>query len=364
MLAIAINHLSYLMRDLGMEGRGIPTLTVLGYSSAAELFFLLSGYMVGLVYVGRADASRRLISRAATIYLVNLATFLTVLALALSEPPALSSVTFIGHSLEDPARGIVDFALFRQHPILLDVLFYYVVLMIAAVPVVALLKRFPAAAMACSVALYLAVQFDPQLNIPVKSATGSNVWSFNPFAWQLLFFGGILAGRHRLYDRFAALVAKPMVLGALCLLFLLAFLLKLAELGDIIVIPLEWIDKTGVAPLRLVHALLVLGLLTAVAGFVQRVLPRNPLVAMVARVGRNTLQCFAASVVATYALAALWLRFAPTYLGYLACAAVMLVLVCLTALLREGWRGRFRRQATAASDTVMSPSTSLASRRT
>jgi hypothetical protein len=39
MLAIALNHVSLLLEPLGFTQQNVPTLTALGYSSAAELFF-------------------------------------------------------------------------------------------------------------------------------------------------------------------------------------------------------------------------------------------------------------------------------------------------------------------------------------
>ena len=49
------------------------------------------------------------------------------------------------------------------------------------------MRRWPAMALGLSFALWLAVQFDKDLNLAAYPGIGQ-VWYFNPFAWQALFF--------------------------------------------------------------------------------------------------------------------------------------------------------------------------------
>lgn len=53
LITITMNHLTGTVVNMGMDGFKYPTPTERGISSAAEVFFLLSGYLVGAVYLSR-----------------------------------------------------------------------------------------------------------------------------------------------------------------------------------------------------------------------------------------------------------------------------------------------------------------------
>lgn len=171
---------------------------------AAELFVLLSGFLVGMVWVkveakeGRTAAQWRFLKRA---YQVWLALLIGAVALAL-----FSHILFwfkINHTavwfqysrwiVENPAGYIATVGLMWMQPNLLDVLALYVVLIITVPITVPFLLRMPLLAMGVSVAVWF---FAAPLNSLVPNQRPGGLL-FNPFGWQLLFFVGIALGAFR-----------------------------------------------------------------------------------------------------------------------------------------------------------------------
>lgn len=171
---------------------------------AAELFVLLSGFLVGMVWVkveakqGRGAAQWRFLKRA---YQVWLALLIGAVLLAL-----FSHVLFwlkINHTavwfqysrwiVDNPAGYIATVALMWMQPNLLDVLALYVVLIITVPVTVPFLLRMPFLAMGVSVAVWF---FAAPLNSLVPNQRPGGLL-FNPFGWQLLFFIGIALGAFR-----------------------------------------------------------------------------------------------------------------------------------------------------------------------
>lgn len=342
MLTVAINHMSLMLANLGLQGKKIPTLTAYGFSSAAEIFFLLSGYMVGLVYLGKPHLKRKLLSRAWMIYQYNVAAFLAVVVIAFFGPPLLAEVTSVSITHADPIIQSAKFAILAQHPDLLGVLGFYVLLMATAPLMIALAEKSLAAAIILCLTLYACAQFISDFTLPGGLPNGDGYWQFNPFAWQILFFGGILAGKGKalsiLFDwlernRWRCL----MVLGA----FGIATLLFKLTYNN--VPPVLW-SKENLGIVRVAHALLVIGALGAVLILVRAHLDSLP-AKIIGLCGRQTLICYAVSVPATYAIAGLWYSFGRSYLTYLFAEVVIVVVVVLTAELFEG---RKRRVAVAA----------------
>lgn len=171
---------------------------------AAELFVLLSGFLVGMVWIkveekqGSAAAQWRFLKRA---YQVWLALVIGAVLLAL-----LSHVLFwfkINHTavwfqysrwiVDNPLGYMATVALMWMQPNLLDVLALYVVLIITVPLTVPFLLRMPFLAMGVSVAVWF---FAAPLNSLVPNQRPGGLL-FNPFGWQLLFFIGIALGAFR-----------------------------------------------------------------------------------------------------------------------------------------------------------------------
>lgn len=181
------------------------TLTNFTVFDAAELFVLLSGFLVGMVWVkvearqGRRVAQLRFLRRAAQVWLALIAG-----AVLLALFSALLFRLHMNHTavwfqyarwiFEHPIGYVATVALMWMQPNLLDVLALYV-LLIATVPVtVPFLLRMPWIALAVSAAIWW---FADPLNALIPNQRPGPGLLFNPFGWQLLFFSGVAMGAFR-----------------------------------------------------------------------------------------------------------------------------------------------------------------------
>lgn len=305
MLTIAVNHMSYLLSQLGHNGPSFPTLTSFGFSSSAEIFFLMSGYMVGMVYLPKTGLGQKSISRATKIYICNVAAFALVCLVSSISPNALSAATDLDYFWGDPVKATIMFLALLQHPYLAGVLQVYVVLMLLTPMAAVLCKKNIIPFLVLSTSLYTAVQLFPMLNLPGGAPKDDLVWNFNPFAWQLLYCLGIALGYRKTHiavfawiDKSTANLLIPVVsFVALAPVFLL-------HSQEVYTFPMT--DKTNLGFLRVLHVFVAIGTMVSVATMISRFLPRV-VGYQVEVVGRNTLECYAASIVFTYIFGAVWL---------------------------------------------------------
>jgi hypothetical protein len=185
-----------------------------GFVSAAEGFVMLSGFMAGLVYTGRARRDgvpvmrEAFLKRALKIYVCQAA-----LLLFLFTTVAVIGVMAEQHAVRDlmsfyllrPKAALVGSLMLIYNPPLLDILPLYIVFMLAS-PVLLLhgLRHGWGGILGASVALWLAAQFDlgraiygaavalTHLPIPFRE-TGA----FEIFAWQFLWVLGLWMGSSR-----------------------------------------------------------------------------------------------------------------------------------------------------------------------
>ncbi|KRA79766.1 OpgC domain-containing protein [Altererythrobacter sp. Root672] len=353
MVTIVLNHSKDLLSQVGLDGFPIPTLTSYGFSSAAEIFFLMSGWMVGLVYLRRPNRDAAVLKRAATIYGFNVLSFIAAIFAACLAGPAVVAATDVGFTLANPLTEVVRFLVFLQHPYLLGVLMLYVVFMLAVPLAARLLDRSPALLIAVSVALYLFVQVVPGFNLPGGSPKGDGQWNFNPFAWQLLFFIGMWLGKvgfHR--TAFDYLSGRIWTAAALVGLLLLCAVLHRLELRGVLLVPFT--GKENLEPVRLVHAVLVVTTLAALTVNAPSIF--RPVLDWLALNGRQTLYCFTASIPLTYLAAGLWLTLGGGYLTYLALTSLLVLAITLTAQIAERWRGGGKTAVPAVASVAEQPS--------
>jgi hypothetical protein len=339
MVTIVLNHFALLVNELGFDGFPVPTLTYFGFSSAAEIFFLMSGWMVGLVYLRRPNRDALVLKRAATIYCFNVFAFVAAILAAWLAGPAVAAATDASFTLANPVEAVARFLVFLQHPYLLGVLMLYVLFMLAAPLAARLLERSPALLIAASLAIYLVVQLMPQLNLPGGAPNGDLQWNFNPLAWQLLFFIGMCLGKigfHR--TAFDYLSGRLWTTAALVGLLLLSAGLHRIDLHGVLSVPFT--GKENLEPVRLVHTALVVATLAALVVNAPALL--KPLLDWLALNGRQTLYCFTASIPLTYLGAGLWLAVGGGHGTYLALSALLVLAITLVAVLAERWRGSGR----------------------
>src|ERR1700730_7293907 len=164
----------------------LATLHNFGFSDAAEVFVLLAGMSSMLAYgrvferEGALGGLRRIIRRCARIYLFQIGLLLTTLAVVLLWTTHYQlAPTLVAPILNAPVSGIARGLTLQAVPGYLDILPLYLVLL-AVFPIVYLgLRLSPALTLGVSAAIWLAVNLDPNLNLPNWMNGGR--WFFNPF---------------------------------------------------------------------------------------------------------------------------------------------------------------------------------------
>jgi len=201
-----------------------------GFSDAAEIFIFISGFTAALVY-GRATfetgfviGTARVARRVWQIYTAHLLLFLVLMAeiayvtTVSAKPEFYIQEMEVGEFFKQPGLEMMQALLLRFRPLNMDVLPLYVVLM-AFLPLVLLLARLHRdLPLVVSIGLYiLTVRYDLHL-----STYPDGFWSFNPFAWQLLFVFGAwcaLGGAQRLSPILSSRVVFWLAVGYLCATF-------------------------------------------------------------------------------------------------------------------------------------------------
>ena len=358
LITITVNHLTGLAFKTGLKGMPFPTLSHWGFSSAAEIFFLISGYLVGAIYlrIDRTprieDFTRKMMGRAARLYVYNGLLFLLILPICWLSP-RLASLSFFSYFIDGGLPAWLGFALIYIQPYCLEILAVYIV-MLAAAPLFAwgLLRR-PLLVMALSLILYLCAYQYYWLKLPGGTPAGDWRWNFNPASWQFLFFGAMAAGRYRLLDRLKALflgdrrwfVGAVALFAALTLIFVAQTALRPFNLDF-------WVwgqSKVRAGPIRILHALSVCWVVLGIF-WLWPSLQRQWFARQMAAIGANSLQAFVASVVISYAAGLIWVEFAPTYAAYLTLCLASIAALGGFAWGHRQWNERpaFRLAAQAA----------------
>lgn len=182
----------------------------IGVVSGAELFVVLSGAVLGVIFRRRGSETTwrreagRLLRRARTLYLVSLLVALS--AYLTSQLPGSRSTVLttwtdrgtgqvypLYPETENVWRFIADVLLLKSGPWQFNVMGLYVVLLLLAPPVLLLLLRGRVLwVLAASWGLYLLHALHPVKLLPAQFES-----SFPLLAWQLLFVHGLTLGYHR-----------------------------------------------------------------------------------------------------------------------------------------------------------------------
>lgn len=203
LLMIVVDHISTSMLSR-------VTLHAFALCDAAEVFVFLGGFATASAYVAIAErhgaraAQRRFMRRAMQIYRAFLAT--STLMLVVSAVLAHYGIDAPNLALDDvsvmlasPLTGLAELLTFQRQPYLASVLPMYVLFALAALAIVPFAHRHPWLLVAFSAASWLAAGWlGPELLY-----TDTFRWSFNPFAWQLMFVAGVLARCQPVYRRIA-----------------------------------------------------------------------------------------------------------------------------------------------------------------
>ncbi len=251
---------------------GLFTLRNFGFSDAAELFVLLSGFSSMIAYgrvferAGGLAGLRRILFRCLRIYMFQIGMLLAMVAIV------QVGISWFGwhageigplmHGMSGFRRGLS----LQAVPSNLNILPLYLVLM-GAFPVFWLgLRRWPMRALLVSCGVWVAANEIPGFNL-VNWLDGQG-WYFNPFAWQFLFVIAMLLCSHYLAQ--GQRLAVPRLLWLACLLYVGFALFAAAPWANW---GLAWKplaldpDKTTLAPLRLLNVLALFVLLMNISGF-------------------------------------------------------------------------------------------------
>jgi hypothetical protein len=331
MVTIVLNHLTEMVFSISRWGRfwKFPTPFYYGFSSAAELFVMLSGYMVGMVYLSKPDPYRKLGKRAWLIYVTSIAVFVAVLPFSAVGSEAYLRHTGLQAFVSDPWLAVFRMLTLQQAPRLIGVLSLYIVLMIATPLFMLILKRSVWLAFGVSGVLYLFMQWDGALDVVPLPGT-----PFHPMAWQLLFFIPMIAGRSRLHTRaFQFIERYPIILPLTALLLLGSAAAKVGS--GIGVLPgAPWTARMTIGGVAIGHSVVLLIFYMAGLTRGKAWLSHQPFRAL-ATIGSHSLYCFAVSIVATYLAGWLWDIVWPNYVSYLITCAGLVLVTYATALWLE-----------------------------
>jgi hypothetical protein len=299
LIVIMVDHVPW-------NGLDLLTPRNFGFSDAAEVFVFLSGAAVSLANVPLLQKARfgrivrRCATRAAKLYLVQIALTLCSIAIPLAAATIVGDERValeqgLSRFLDSPVSSLIGVAALNYFPNISCILALYVVLMLWAPVVLFLAWRSAVLALLVSVGVYALGRGHFRLE--------SDGWYFNPFAWQLVFAIGLvcaLTWRDGLPrpQRPLVVLAAAIILGA-AILSVRVMGLNAAALAHLD------LDKSELGLMRLAHFLAV-AYVIAVVGAVE------PLATPIRRIirswtgqslqgmGRNSLFFFAlGSVVST-----------------------------------------------------------------
>jgi hypothetical protein len=285
------------------------TIRSYGFSDAAEIFIFISGYTAAFVYgrtmfqSGFVIAAARILRRVWQIYAMHILLFavlvaeVSYIAVGLAKPFYAKEME-ITDFLNQPGIAMGQALLLRYRPLNMDVLPLYIVLMLFLPLVLLLIKWRANLTLAMSVTLYaLAWLFDAHL-----TAYPGGFWSFNPFAWQMLFVFGAwcaLGGAKRMSRFLSSPVTMWISVAYLFAAFCVTLTWYFPQLDDLMPRRLgQWmypIDKTDLDVLRMAHFL-------ALAVVTVRVVPagwpglKSPWLQPVIRCGQHSLEIFCLGV--------------------------------------------------------------------
>jgi hypothetical protein len=242
-----------------------------GFSDATEIFVFISGYTAVIAYSGMMlregwlRAAARIWRRVWQLYVAHILLFVVYTAeiayvsIATDTSSVIEEFAMMGLG-ENPFQAMMQAALLNFRPANLDVLPLYILLLAVFPFVLPAIIRWPLAVIAASLALYIpTLHYDWNLT---AYPPDKGVWFFNPLAWQIVFHIGaacaVLGPRLKSLDRFRTTLT---VLAVIYLLF--GFLMTMSfEFNALAERIPPWVnrliypmDKTNIAPMRVVHFL-------------------------------------------------------------------------------------------------------------
>ncbi len=292
---------------------GLFTLRSFAFSDAAEVFIFISGYTAALVY-GRAWslqgpllATAQIYRRVWQLYVAHIFLFVIFTAevsyaVLTVDNPMYNEELQVGGFLNEPHIAIIKALLLQFQPTFLDILPLYIVLLASFPIVLMLLGRGPLWALLPAALLYaLTLLYDWGLSAYPEG----HRWFFNPLAWQFLFVIGAASGYARVrggwpFPAGPWLSRLAIALAGLCIVINLSWVIHILyePFPALLLKPLYTytIDKTDLAPLRLVN-FLVLALATVHFVRPENAFLRWPALRPIILCGQHSLYVFCLGIV-------------------------------------------------------------------
>jgi hypothetical protein len=176
------------------------TLQAVMCADAAEVFVVISGITAGMVYSrtiereGFVTAGVRVYHRVWQLYVANVVLFVTLMAIISSTADVLQTSRYIEYFegtsmfLQEPGLMLAKVLSLQFQPSFIDILPLYIACLGFLPLVLAGFRLRSGPVILASLSLWVLFQFDGWFVLP-----GSG-WSFNPFAWQALFYLGAWLG--------------------------------------------------------------------------------------------------------------------------------------------------------------------------
>lgn len=328
LVTICVNHISWLCNQVASTGFRFPSLTYYGYSSSAEIFFFVSGYMVGAVYLRKEKYELKLLKRAFYLYQRNVLLFLTLILICLTlQLPQLYSLTRLDSFYLSPINQSFNFLTFSFTPLFGELLFTYTILMLAAIPLIYLLKKSILVYLVVVTLIYIFAQVFPEVRFQ-DLAVDNGLWPVNALAYQSLFMVGIALGNKALLTRlFVYLDNNKFILSFLSILLFFGLVIKRY---DLIGINHSWlVDKGNLGPIRILHFTIVFLFLASVLSVFKRFLNIG-IFRLVAAIGQHSLKAYMIGVICAYLSLALWIYLPKMTMIYL--ALILTSVMCMYAI--------------------------------
>ncbi len=325
---------------------GWLTLRNYGFSDTTEVFVFISGYTCMLAYGGELrewgwpTTITRALRRGLEIYAAFLLLLFAYFGLVWATGDSRTlDATNTNLFFQDPGAAILHAMVLQYAPVNTDILPTFVLLHLSFPGVLWVMTRKPAIALTGSFLLYLMVQ---AFNWHLPAWPHGEMY-FNPLAWQALFvFGAWYAQegsdwlRNIVRSRTALWLAIPYL--AFSLAVALSWQTKALEgwVPDALARLIYPIDKSHLAPLRLLHFL-------ALAVLVVRLTPRHwsgfpkPLITAMIRCGENSLAVYCLSVLLSFTGSLILTRINPGFLmqATVSIAGIALMTAAATSLTLE-----------------------------
>lgn len=273
-----------------------------GFTDAADAFVFMAGIAAAYAYgkrftVGKSFmASIKALHRALVLYCVHIT--ITLIALALVglfalhfNDDSLLQRYNIATLIYDPVKGFIGIASMGHQLGYFNILPLYSVLLCLLPVMLLIAKKSHGLLLICSLVLWMSTMV---LRVNFPTFPNTNGWTFNPLSWQLYFTLGLIIGLRQVMGRSMAINKAIFICASLYLL--MALMCVIFELwGWPGKTGLPWyiigFDKTYLTPLRVLHLLSLVYVLTHIAIKMKwtNVKASNPL----ALLGKHALPVFA-----------------------------------------------------------------------